>query len=108
MFLVTSIYRQASSGAEQRHVQLFVSLEQASEYIRTEWYDSLCEINDYPQYWDEETLGGPMPSRDDIVESIKNRKSNVVFAPYDNHHCIVQNELHLEEVAPTSKQIKKD
>jgi len=107
MFLVTSIYRQGSSGAEQSHKKLFETLEEASEYIRTEWYDSLCEINDYPQYWEEEDLGGPMPSRDEFtLESIKKRKSNVLFAPYDNHLCLIQNELHLEEVTP--KRIKTD
>jgi hypothetical protein len=104
MFLVTYIYRQASSGAEQSHNKLFDTLDEATAYICGEWYDDLCEINDYPQYWDEENLGGPMPSRDDFKELIKKRKFKTLFAPYDNHHAIVQNELHLEEVkSPKAK-----
>lgn len=98
MFLVTSIYRNPSTGAEQSHPRLFPTLEEATEYIRTEWYDDLCEINYYPEEWNEENLGGPMPSRDDFVNLVKNRKSKTIFAPYDNHHAIVQNELRLEEL----------
>lgn len=100
MFLVTYIYRQASSGAEHSHPRVFQTLEEATEYIRTEWYDSFCDGNDYPQEWDEENLGGPMPSRDDFVNFVKNRKpwAKTIFAPYDNHHAIVQNELRIEEV----------
>ena len=100
MFLVTYIYRQASSGAEHSHPRVFQTLEEATEYIRTEWYDSFCESNYYPEEWDEENLGGPMPSRDDFVNFVKNRKAwaKTIFAPYDNHHAIVQNELRIEEV----------
>jgi len=98
MFLLTYIYRNPSTGAEQSHPKLFQTLEEASEYIRTEWYDSLCEINDYPSYWDEDDLG-PMPSRDEFtVEALKKNKYKVIFAPYDKHHAIVQNELRLEEI----------
>jgi len=96
MYLLTIISRTMSSGFESRTNKTFDTIEQASEYIRTEWYDSLCEDNDYPDLWDEESLGGPMPSRDDFtVEKIKNKKYGVLFAPYDKNNAIVQNELHL-------------
>jgi hypothetical protein len=98
MFLVTYVYRQASSGAEHTYPRIFQTLEEASEYIRTEWYDSFCDNNDYPQEWNEEDLGGPMPTRDDFMNFIKNRKSKIIFSPYDCHHALVQNELRLEEV----------
>ncbi len=98
MFLVTYIYRQPSSGAEQTHNKAFNTLEEASIYIRTEWFDSLCEINDYPSYWDEDELGGPMPSRDDFTVEEIQRKGNVLFAPYDKHYCIIQNELRIQKI----------
>jgi hypothetical protein len=97
MFLVTCIYRTASSGFETSSKHTFDTIEEASEYIRTEWYNTLCEINDYPSEWDEEDLG-PMPSRDEFtVEAIK-KKGKVLFAPYDKYHAIIQNELHLEQI----------
>lgn len=97
MFVVTYIYRAASSGAEQIRNKIFNTLEDASTYIRTEWFDSLCEDNDYPSEWNEEDLG-PMPSRDDFtVEQIK-KKGNVLFAPFNKYYYIVQNELRIEKV----------
>jgi hypothetical protein len=99
MFLVTYIYRNPSSGAEQSHPRVFETLEQASQYICTEWYDDFCEINYYPEEWDEENLGGPMPSRDDFAKFVKERKWSTIFGPYDKHHAIVQNELRLEVVS---------
>lgn len=99
MYLVTYIYRSASSGSESRTNKVFNTIEEASEYIRTEWFDSLCEINEYPSDWDEENLGRPMPTRDDFtVEAIKKIRGSTLFAPYDNHHAIVQNELLLEKM----------
>jgi hypothetical protein len=98
MFVLTCIYRTASSGFEHNNKHIFDTIEKASEYIRTEWYDGLCELNEYPSEWNEEHLGGPMPSRDDFtVEAIK-KKGRVLFAPYDRYHAIVQNELHLDKV----------
>ena len=92
------IYRTSSSGFESSKKHTFDTIEKASEYIRTEWYDNLCEENDYPSEWDEENLGGPMPSRDDFtVEAIK-KAGKVLFAPYDKYCALVQNELHLEQV----------
>jgi hypothetical protein len=93
MYLLTYIYRTASSGCESRTNKLFDTLEKVVEYIQTEWYDSLCEINDYPSEWYEEHLG-PMPSRESFtMESVKR---GTLFAPYDKHHAIVQNELILD------------
>ena len=87
-----------SSGFEHRGNRLFDTIEQASEYIQTEWYDTLCEENDYPSEWDEENLGCPMPSREDFtVEAIQKIRGNVLFAPYDKVNAIVQNELHLNK-----------
>jgi hypothetical protein len=103
MFLVTYIYRQASSGAEHSYPHIFQTLEEATEYIRTEWYDDFCESNYYPEEWDEENLGGPMPSRDDFVKFIKERKWSTIFAPYDKHHAIVQNELRIQEIHEKKK-----
>jgi len=97
MFLVTYIYRQASSGAEHSYPRIFQTLEEATEYIRTEWYDEFCESNYYPEEWYEEHLG-PMPSRDDFVKFVNERKSSTIFAPYDTHHAIVQNELRIQQV----------
>jgi hypothetical protein len=93
-----------SSSFESKTPKLFNTIEEASEYIRTEWYDSLCEINDYPSEWNEENLG-PMPSRDDFtIEAIQKIRGSVLFAPYDKELCIVQNELHLQKVAsPNTK-----
>lgn len=104
MFLVTYIYRAASSGSESRTSKLFDTLEKAVEYIYTEWYDSFCEINEYPSEWDEENLGRPMPTRDDFnIEAITKIRSSkfkptIIFGPYDQNCALVQNELHLEEV----------
>jgi hypothetical protein len=104
MFLVTYITRTMSSGFESRSNKLFDTLEQAVAYIQGEWYDSLCEINDYPTEWNEEDLGRPMPTRDDFsLESIvKARsgkfKSKVLFDPYSQYCGHVPNELYLEEV----------
>ena len=99
MYLVTVIYRTASSGYENSYKKLFDTLEEASEYIRTVWYDEFCELNYYPDEWDEENLRGPMPTRDAFtVEAIKKIRGKVLFAPYDHYHCIIQNELHLEVI----------
>jgi hypothetical protein len=87
-----------SSGFEHNNKHVFDTLEEASKYIMTEWYDSLCEENDYPSEWNEEDLGIPMPSREDFtVEAIKKIRGNVLFAPYDKANAIVQNELHLNK-----------
>jgi hypothetical protein len=103
MFLVTWITRTASSGFENRMNHMFETIEAASEYIRTEWYDEFCELNYYPDEWDEENLGGPMPSRDDFtVEAIKKNRGNVLLAPFDTYHQIVQNELHLVNITERS------
>jgi hypothetical protein len=93
MYLLTYIYRTASSGSESRTNTIFETLEKAVKYIKTEWYDSLCEINDYPSEWNEDDLG-PMPSRESFtLESVKR---GTIFAPYDKYHAIVQNELILD------------
>lgn len=102
MFLVSYIYRTQSSGYETRQQHLFDTLEKAAEYIRTQWYDLLCESNDYPTEWDEEDLGAPMPTRDHFsLEAIKMAKSTVLFAPFSQYAGLVQNELHLEQVHVT-------
>jgi len=99
MFIVTCIYRTMSSGFEHNNKHVFDTLEKASEYIRTEWYDSLCEENDYPSEWDEENFRRPMPQREEFtVEALQKIRGKVIFAPYHYEHAIVQNELHLEEV----------
>jgi hypothetical protein len=97
MFLLTYIYRQLSSGAEHTNNKTFNTLEEASIYIRTEWFDDLCETNDYPSYWDEDALG-PMPSRDDFTVEEIQRKGRVLFAPYDKDNCIIQNELRIQKI----------
>jgi len=99
MYILTCIYRTASSGFEHNTKHSFNTIEEASKYIMTEWYDGLCELNEYPSEWNEEDLGGPMPSREAFtVEALKKIRGNVIFAPYDNYHAIVQNELHLDKV----------
>jgi len=104
MFLVSYTYRTASSGSESRNDKVFDTLEEAAKYIRTEWYDSFCEINEYPDEWDEENLGRSMPTRNDFsIEAIKNIifskfKPTLLFGPYDKYCGLVQNELHLKEV----------
>jgi hypothetical protein len=103
MFLLTWITRSASSGFENRTNHIFDTIEEASTYIRTEWYDEFCEFNDYPCEWDEENLGGPMPSREDFtVEKIQKNRYKVLLSPFDKHHQIVQNELHLVETTKRS------
>jgi len=112
MFLVTYITRTQSSGFESRNNKTFDTLEQAAEYIRTEWYDSFCELNDYPDEWDEEDLGRPMPTRDDFsLDAIKKAMSKKfwlgkLFDPYSNYCGHVPNELHLTEV--TKKPLAKE
>ena len=104
MFLVTWINRNPSNGNESSSKRIFDTLEQAAEYIRTEWYDDLCETNEYPSEWNEEDLGGPMPTQEDfsLEAIIKIRsgkfKTTKLFGPRNAHYCIVENELHLEEV----------
>ena len=99
MFIVTCIYRTSSSGFESSKKHTFDTIEKASEYIRTEWYDNLCEENDYPSEWDEENFRRPMPQREEFtVDALKKIRSKVIFAPYHYEHAIAQNELHLEEV----------
>lgn len=104
MFLVTYITRTNSSGFETRNNKAFQTLEQAAEYIQGEWFDSFCDLNDYPTEWDEEDLGRPMPTREEFsLEAIKKArsskfKSKVLFDPYSQYCAHVPNELHLEEV----------
>ena len=104
MFLVNWINRNPSNGSESRSNRTFDSLELAAEYIRTEWYDNLCDTNDYPSEWNEDDLGGPMPTREDfsLEAIIKIRsgkfKTTKLFGPYNEYYCIVENELHLEEL----------
>ena len=104
MFLVTYITRTQSSGFESRNNKIFDTLEQAAEYIRTEWYDIFCGLNYYPDEWDEEDLGRPMPTRDDFsLDAIKKAMSKkfwsgTLFDPYSNYCGHVPNELHLTEV----------
>ena len=54
MFLVTYITRAHSSGYENRNNKTFDTLEEAAAYIQGEWYDSFCDLNSYPDNWDEE------------------------------------------------------
>jgi len=104
MFLVTYITRTQSSGFESRNNKIFDTLEQAAEYIRTEWYDGFCELNSYPDEWDEEDFGRPMPTRDefslDAINKIRSKKFyfGKLFDPYSQYAGLVPNELHLEEV----------
>jgi len=103
MFLVNWINRNPSNGKESSYKRIFDTLEEAAEYIRTEWYDCFCETNDYPSDWYEDHLGGPMPTQEDFsLEAIQKIRSGkfkkMLFGPYNTYHCIVENELHLEEV----------
>jgi hypothetical protein len=103
MFVVTYITRTLSSGFESRTVKTFETLEKATEYIHGEWYDSFCELNSYPDDWDEEDFGRPMPSREDFsLEAIKKIRSKKfylgkLFDPYSQYAALVPNELLLEE-----------
>lgn len=104
MFLVTYITRTASSGFESRTNKSFDTLEDAVKYINTEWYNSFCEINDYPNEWDDVDLGRLMPTREEFsLESIKELRSKkywsgTLFDAYSNYCGLVPNELHLTEV----------
>lgn len=104
MFLVTYITRSHSSHYENSTNKTFDTLEQAAEYIRTEWYDTFCELNNYPDDWDEEDFGCPMPKREDFsLEAINKLRSGkfikkVLFDPYSNYCAAVPDELRLEEV----------
>jgi len=108
MFLVSEIYRTPSSGYTTRANKVFDSLEGAVKYINTQWYDGLCDLNDYPAEWDEENMGQPMPTREDFsLEAIKKIissrfKPTLIFGPYDKYCGLVPNELHLEEVKADS------
>ena len=93
MYLLTYIYRTASSGCESRYNKTFDTLDAVVKYIQTEWYDSFCEDNEYPDDWDEENLG-PMPSREFFT--VKTVKRGSFFAPYDQFLAIVQHELILD------------
>ena len=104
MYVVTYIYRTASSGFETRTNKVFDTIEEAATYIHGEWYDSFCESNDYPNEWDTEDLSRPMPMRDEFsLEAINAARSKkfwlgTLFAPYSAYCGLVQNELRLEEV----------
>jgi hypothetical protein len=104
MFLVTYITRTQSSGFESRNNKTFDTLEQAAEYIQGTWYESFCELNYYPDEWDEEDLGRPMPTRDDfsldVIKKAMSKKfwSGTLFDPYSQYCGHVPNELHLTEV----------
>jgi len=104
MFLVTYITRTLSSGYENRNSKTFDTLEEAATYIHGDWYDSFCEINYYPDEWDEEDFGRPIPTREDFsLEAIKKARSNKyffgnLFKPYSKYAALVPNELLLEEI----------
>jgi len=104
MFLVTYITRTQSSGFESRNNKTFETLEAAVAYIRGEWYDSFCELNSYPDYWDDDDFGRPMPTREDFsLEAINKLRSKkyylgTLFDPYSNYCALVPNELLLEEI----------
>jgi hypothetical protein len=104
MFLVTYITRTKSSGFESRSNKTFDTLEQAAEYIQGEWYASFCELNEYPDDWDEEDFGTPMPKQEDFsLEAIKKARSGkywlgTLFAPYSQYAGLIPNELLLQEV----------
>jgi hypothetical protein len=104
MFLVTYITRAHSSGYENRSNKIFDTLEEAVTYIQGEWYITFCEINSYPDNWDEEDFGCPMPKREDFsLESInkiisKKYWSGEIFGPYSQYCGLVPDELHLEEI----------
>lgn len=104
MFLVTYITRTQSSGFESRNNKNFDTLEQATEYIQGTWYDSFCELNGYPDEWDEEDFGRPMPTREDFsleaINKIRSKKFyfGKLFDSYSQYAGLVPNELHLTEV----------
>lgn len=99
MYRVTYIVRNPSNGSEDFYCWTFDSLEKASEYIRTKWYDSFCDINDYPSAWYDEHMGMAMPSRESFsVDELKKVRFSTVFAPLDSHFQIVPNELRLDKV----------
>jgi hypothetical protein len=104
MFLVTYITRAHSSGYENRSNKVFDTLEEAATYIQTKWYDGFCDLNSYPDDWDEEDFGCPMPKREDFsLESINKKLSakfwlGTLFAPYSAYCGLVPDELRLEEV----------
>jgi len=104
MFRVTYIRRSHSSRFENRNNKSFDTLEQAVEYIQGEWYNSFCELNNYPDDWNEDDFGSPMPKREGFsLEAINEIRSNklwlgILFAPYSTHQALVLDELHLEEV----------
>jgi hypothetical protein len=105
MFLVTYITRTQSSGFENRNDKIFDTLLQAVEYIQGEWYNDFCELNYYPDEWDEEDFGRSMPLRSDFsldaIEKMRSKKfwSGALFDPYSKYCALVPNELHLKEVS---------
>jgi hypothetical protein len=104
MFLVTYVTRAHSSGYENRNNKAFDTLELAAAYIQGEWYDGFCELNNYPDDWDEEDFDCAMPKREDFsLEAINKARSKKywignLFAPYSKYHGLVPDELRLEEV----------
>ena len=104
MFLVTYITRAHSSGYENRNNMAFDTLEEAATYIQTKWYDGFCELNSYPDNWDEEDFGCPMPKREDFsleaINKLRSKKywSRELFGPYSQYCGLVPDELLLEEL----------
>ena len=102
MFHLTYITRTTSSGFESRDNKTFDTLEAAAAYIHGMWYDNFCEINDYPDCWDETDFGRPFPTRDEFnLEAIKKMLSDKytlgnLFNPYSNYAALVPNELILK------------
>jgi len=104
MFLVTYITRAHSSGFENRSNNVFNTFEEAVAHIQTDWYDNFCDLNNYPDDWDEEDFGYPMPKREDFsleaINKIRSKKfwSGEIFALHSKSCCLVPDELRLEEL----------
>ena len=103
MFLLTEISRAHSSGYENSSKKIFDTIEEVANYVHNVWYDGFCSDYEYPAEWDENDMGMPFPTKDEFtVEAIKNkfnkRRSLVLFGPYSQYHCLILNELLLEEM----------
>ena len=98
MFIVSAIYRNPSNGSENWYTKNFATIDEASYHICNVWYPDFCELNYYPDHWDDSDFDCPMPDKNDFsVESIITRKSSVLFSAYSKHYAIIPNELRIEE-----------
>lgn len=87
MYHLINIIRNPSNGSEFITVKQFETIEEASEYVRTDWYDAFCSNQ---EEWDDYDV--PFPKREDFTVC----RVGTVFAAYNTYYAITEFELRLQ------------